>query len=138
MSRGGTNAGAAVCPIPVGMYIHWDQEGSPAAIYPNTIWERYTGSFLFAATDENGDYPVDSEGGETTVTLSKEQIPKYLDVPYSSGAGSGGNAKFNANSIYSYPSAGNTAINLLINSAGGNPHNNMPPYLAAYCWKRIA
>ena len=90
---------------------------------------------IFYAADNNR--KVDSTGGQEKVTLTIDEMPShehtqggeyltpsnYCDDSgdYTSGYWSGSRAYFSKTS-----------------SAGGNqPHENMPPYIAAFCWKRL-
>ena len=106
---------------------------SPASLFGGT-WEQLKDRFLIGAGNS---YAVNSTGGEVTHTLTVEEIPKHYhqnrlsgDTASSSDMGS----VINGHSIWStYGNGGDTA-----ETGGSQPHNNMPPYLAVYMWKRIA
>ena len=108
-------------------------------------WERIQDTFLLAAGTT---YAGGSTGGEAEHTLLTTEIPAHAhritarqqwysaDSVVSSSSGS----------IFSWKSGtgGTTSASYKSNnddvtSTGGDqPHNNMPPYLAVYVWKRTA
>lgn len=95
-------------------------------------WEQIKDTFLLACGDT---YANGATGGEATVTLKVEEMPShnhdYTRSRLFFSEPSGKNAIAYNNNIGS-------AIKAATNSTGGNqPHNNMPPYLAVYIWKRI-
>lgn len=95
-------------------------------------WEQIKDRFLLAcgSTYNNG-----ATGGEAQHTLTINEMPSHKHTNYMSGGGSWareticcGNTTDRSMTDYD-----NTSY------AGGNqPHNNMPPYLAVYVWKRTA
>lgn len=101
----------------------------PALLFGGT-WEQIQGRFLLAASDE---YEVGSIGGEATHKLTVAEMPSHNH-----------SYQYTTISAFPYHSASDSS-NLRSNeatystsSSGGNqPHNNMPPYLAVYMWKRI-
>lgn len=104
------------------------------AIY-NGTWEQIKDVFLLAAGDS---YIAGSTGGEATHTLTVDEMPSHNHSVYGWGYNSGGeNAEYGNHAggnrqeeLYSWLNIGNTG--------GNQPHNNMPPYLTVYMWKRIA
>ena len=117
---------------PVGAIYMSASSTSPASLFGGT-WEQIQNRFLLAA---GSSYTAGKTGGEASVTLTKEQMPKHTHkVKYTGG---------NANGIYggqpgTSVSADFTYNNLVIDYEGGDKaHNNMPPYLAVYVWKRTA
>ena len=66
------------------------------------------------------------------------------DAPISTAAkGNSGKKTFNFNASRNWTgstsSNGNHSHTVTVNNSGsGNAHNNMPPYLAIYIWKRVA
>ena len=120
---------------PVGSY-YWSQKNtSPEELFGGK-WESISGRFLFS-TDSN--HSVDSTGGEEKHRLTESEMPSHNH----------GYEHFNyygslygmvvTSSGYHLPSRCDTDFmtSTSTNYKGGNqPHNNMPPYLTAYCWRR--
>ena len=103
------------------------------AIY-NGTWEQIKDVFLLAAGDS---YIAGSTGGEATHTLTVNEMPKHthnLSVDKNYGeATSTEYDRINLTSGIVYNNGYET------NNRGANqPHNNMPPYLTVYMWRRIA
>ena len=107
---------------------------SPAARYGGS-WEKITDRFPIGA---GGSYTLDSTGGEAGVTLTTNEIPPHdhvlnvynieMDAP--SGELVVPPSKVNATpNLEGYPTQ---------NAGGGQPHNNMPPYIAVNIWRRVA
>lgn len=117
---------------PIGSIYISTNSKSPADIFGGS-WEQIPDRFLLGA---GGNYSAGSTGGEATHTLTIEEMPKHRH-----------NAKqVHSNSTY----ASATTINATPTTedakgydkhttyaGGGQAHNNMPPYLAVYMWKRI-
>ena len=106
-------------------------ETNPATMFGG-VWERIEGAFLLGASDE---YPASSVGGEKTVELEIENLPPHTHeqaiMTYGTAATAGN--QWTANS------AGTTDHQYETESTGGGvSHNNMPPYLSVYIWKRTA
>lgn len=116
---------------------------------PNTLfggtWERIKDRFLLSAGDT---YSAGSNGGAATVTLKTSEIPshshweKFISGDgrsnnYVRAAGTGSEqGVYYANQTAWVQSTGEPVYT---NSAGGGQaHENMPPYLVVYVWKRIA
>lgn len=96
-------------------------------------WEQIKDRFLLACGDI---YENDKTGGEASHKLTIPEMPSHSHEIYGyyNMTPSGGNYVAGA-VVASYPQHyGNYPA-----STGGNqPHNNMPPYLTVYVWKRIA
>ena len=124
---------------PVGSIYISENSTSPATLFGGT-WERVKDRFLLAAGDT---YSAGSTGGEAKHTLSIEEMPSHNHTITSLYSGDGGLATdgFTLQRGY-YGKAVNVAQiseNFGISNNGGNmPHNNMPPYLAVYMWRRIS
>lgn len=84
-------------------------------------------------------YSQGQQGGEETVTLTLNQIPGHTHAPMGSsapastlGPGSSGGSEW-ATTTYLYSSTGSNLVPMeagTIGAAGGGqPHENMPPYL---------
>lgn len=136
---------------------------SPATLFGGT-WESLGGRFLIG---QDGTYTAGSTGGEASHTLTLAEAPAhthtrgtmnitgyfimdpskgYIRVCTASGAfyssGSGARAD-GGSSEGSYPiqanfDASRTWSGETDSKGGGSAHNNMPPYLAVYMWKRTA
>lgn len=80
----------------------------------------------------SGGYSAGATGGEATHKLTVAEMPSHNHgiAPYSgTHAEQYNNIKTGAQNVDSMKTG----------SAGGNvAHNNMPPYLAVYMWKRTA
>ena len=120
---------------PIGTY-YWSQKKIEPDVVFGGKWEIIQGKFLFAQDEK---HLVDSSGGEEFHTLSIDEIPEhnhtlpkevcaYKNIPDIQSQGGGDSKKL-------YENDGNVANTN--NIGGGQPHNNMPPYIAAFCWRRI-
>ena len=115
-------------------------------------WEALENRFLLGA---GSDYAVNSTGGEATHTLTANEMPKHSHTQNAMVHGYSGWSSFNTGSGYSvvinqasgsnYHSPNSTlnaatvTMHVGTNSAGGGAaHNNMPPYLTVYMWKRVS
>ena len=153
------NIGLAMYPIG-SIYMSIDNI-NPSLKFGGT-WEQIKDKFLLSAGDT---YAAGTTGGASTVTLTTNQIPAHThgsktltgSITYHGSNGgvinsvSGiitGNdriansyADINALSksgAASYPRFTITATHTHDSVGSGQAHNNMPPYLAVYIWKRTA
>lgn len=117
--------------FPIGSIYMSVNETDPKDLFGGT-WERIKDTFLLACGDT---YANGTTGGESEVTLTIDEMPRHTHTYtrsrlfYAEAAGQ--------NAI-GYGSNAGTAITAGTNSTGGGlAHNNMPPYLAVYVWKRI-
>lgn len=115
---------------PVGAIYLSVTEVNPAALFGGT-WERIGGRFLLGA---DSTYTAGSTGGEAAHTLTVDEMPRhnhevdnlnasgnatpYMTVQAQDKKGYGGNVQ----TMY---------------AGGSKAHNNLPPYLAVYMWKRV-
>lgn len=123
---------------PVGSIYLSAAETSPASLFGGT-WERIEDRFLLAA---GSTYAAGSTGGESTHTLTVNEIPThnhYFDTTANSGDVSNPGNQLRTGSENAYATNnGNGHTRLVTSSMGGSkPHNNLPPYLAVYMWKRV-
>lgn len=103
---------------------------SPASFLGGT-WVQLKDKFLLGAGDT---YSNGATGGEATHTLTVDEMPSHNHgIKLAGGSQSGGSGFVNWTTgtyqDYQY------TIN---NTGGGQAHNNMPPYLVVYMWKRTA
>lgn len=129
---------------PVGAIYLSTSATDPGTLFGGT-WQRIQDRFLLAA---GSSYAAGATGGAATHTLTKAQLPNtklrigqdmsafgisatwYLTYQNQNGTGADASAKLaaNANGAWAYTEA----------LGSGQAHNNMPPYLAVYVWKRTA
>lgn len=129
------NSGNAVYPCPyypVGSIYMSVNNINPSEFFGGT-WEQIKDRFLLAcgSTYKNG-----TTGGEASHQLTVNEMPSHSHTKNSVGwTGSGG---------FWVGSGTYTTLDFdkdtgLTGYTGGNQaHNNMPPYLAVYVWKRTA
>ena len=124
---------------PVGSIYLSASETSPASLFGGT-WEQIEDRFLLAA---GSTYAAGSTGGESTHTLTVNEIPThnhYFDTTANSGDVSNPGNQLRTGSENAYATNNGNGHTRLVTSSmgGGEAHNNMPPYLAVYMWKRVA
>ena len=124
---------AALAAYPVGSIYMSTNATDPGTLFGGT-WSRIQGRFLLAADDSHA---AGSTGGEEQVTLMQPHIPEYLNVVYTDGSNDGHNAGI-AGSVVTLQANWRGSASIPINNGGGQPHNNMPPYLSVYVWQRTA
>ena len=91
-------------------------------------------------------YSAGSTGGESEHKLTQDEMPKHYHGGYLLGMGGTATTPpyYTAlnQSAYTYDYERGVSGVLeaaIVGPKGGNqPHNNMPPYLAVFMWKRIA
>lgn len=120
--------------FPVG-YIYMSVVNTDPGELFDGVWERIKDRFLLAAGDT---YAAGNVGGEASHTLTVDEIPAHNhvvdDTPanptvaFQNDTGSGSSSAAMTNFEGS-----NTG-----NAGGGQAHNNMPPYLTVYMWKRVS
>lgn len=104
---------------------------SPSSLFGGT-WEQIKDVFLLAAGDT---YTGGSTGGEATHTLTLSEMPSHSHTfPTAAGkiyneGGATMRGSVESSDFIEKPTSG----------VGSDvAHNNMPPYLTVYMWKRIA
>lgn len=118
---------------PVGSIYQSTDSTSPADLFGGT-WEQVKDVFLLAAGDSHA---AGSTGGEETHTLTKAEIPNHAHTLKYTGQ----SVTEGVNAIRLYQAASNQYNEYLggqSSNCGGRAHNNMPPYLAVYTWRRTA
>lgn len=122
---------------------------NPGTLFGGT-WEQIQGKFLLGMSSS---YPAGSQGGEASHTLTTEEMPSHGHNPANQAGYYGfitnskkafevGDMGVQSGSGRYYPYS-TVAFDISRNSltgttGGGNSHNNMPPYLSIYIWKRTA
>lgn len=148
---------------PVGAVYLSAEPDSPASLFGGT-WERIMDRFLLGAGDA---YAAGSMGGEETVALATEQMPSHTHTPTDNTPGTSIYNQYGMQVLRHLSSASTLRAQVAkgsdyyVNAAnpkasdygslddvsvmyktgatgGGAAHNNMPPYLAVYMWKRVS
>lgn len=133
---------------PVGS-IYMSMSGTnPATLFGGT-WEQIKSRFLIGAGENEANttnywgtynagtcnFTVGEMGGEPNHALSYNEMPTHSHEMQ-------GELRYSASSSWWIGGNGGTTIEVgnIATSAAGNgwEHNNMPPYLVVYMWKRVA
>lgn len=126
---------------PIGTIYHTAAPSFDPADAWGGIWVRIKDTFLLAA---GAMYAGGSTGGEATHTLTAQEMPSHTHLMYvnNDGSSSGWTPAIGTHLVkpdYVTMSTKNYSAKLAQDSAGnGQTHNNMPPYLTVYVWKRTA
>lgn len=118
---------------PVGSIYQSIDSTPPADLFGGT-WEQVKDVFLLAAGDSHA---AGSTGGEETHTLTKAEIPDHAHTLKYTGQ----SVTEGVNAIRLYQAASNqynAYSGGQSSDCGDQAHNNMPPYLAVYTWRRTA
>lgn len=126
---------ALLAMYPVGAIYISTSSTNPGTFIGGT-WEQIKDTFLLAAGDT---YAAASTGGEATHTLTTSEIPshRHIATKYTTSYGSGSQTAWRAMS-FDGTNHDFTQTVYTDYEGGGGAHNNMPPYLAVYVWKRTA
>lgn len=134
---------------PIGAIYISVNSASPASLFGGT-WERIQDCFLLSA---GSTYGAGTTGGEAKHTLTYKELPATTgsitmhNASYGTNvAGVGGcfTASYVNDGIYRHGGtlleASTSSVGKINYSNGGanQAHNNMPPYLAVYMWKRVS
>ena len=134
--------------FPVGSIVQY----ASASIDPNTLiggtWERIQGRFLFAADESHA---IGTTGGSETVALTTAQMPRHNHFVINMSKGttspdyqhtvarydrentSWDDCHYQLNGNSNDANGGKSSF-----TGSGAAHDNMPPYLTVYMWKRTA
>lgn len=124
---------------PVGSIYMSINNTNPSTLFGGT-WEQIQDRFLLSA---GSTYTAGNTGGEATHTLTDLEMPSHnhrLLNGYAGSTWSTGHYGFVANTsstgvkqVFYDNDTSRTS-----SAGGGQAHNNMPPYLVVYMWKRTA
>lgn len=135
---------------PVGSIYMSVNNVSPSTLFGGT-WEQIKDKFLLSCGDT---YTAGATGGEATHVLTTNEMPQHTHIQnahshtqnyhtwyndasnYDVRLASSSGGYHGMAGTYGYATQAATAVNQ--NTGGSQAHNNMPPYLAVYMWKRIA
>lgn len=118
---------------PVGTIYISTTEKSPANTIGGT-WERYAqGRALFGVNTDDPKFLAGTTGGEAEHTLTIDEMPKHSHRIFAPNSFA---TKY-ADPAHAVIDPNNFGRNS--SEAGGSkPHNNLPPYIAVYIWRRIS
>lgn len=119
---------------PIGSIYMGINNVNPSTLFGGT-WEQITDTFLLAASDITSASPTyigGATGGEAEHVLTIDEIPAHTHT-YSKP--SYRTIMYAGSSTTGTTGASSTATS---STGGGLAHNNMPPYLAVYVWRRTA
>lgn len=124
---------------PVGSIYMSVNSTSPATLFGGT-WERIQDTFLLAA---GTNHAAGSTGGEENHVLTVNEIPSHNHnyAQYVGSVGWSGSSSWNVVKTTNddgYTNTNASGYMSTFNKGGGQAHNNMPPYLVVYMWKRTA
>ena len=102
---------------PIGSIYMSVMEVDPSKIFGG-IWEQIEDVFLLGCGSK---YKNGATGGEASHQLTINEMPSHSHAQRSRGA-----------------TSNNNSIGSTFNTGGNQAHNNMPPYLAVFIWKRIS
>lgn len=119
--------------FPVGAIYMSTSSTSPASLFGGS-WTRIQDQFLLAGGTS---YAAGSTGGEASHTLTVSEMPAHDHEENGEMLG------YVENATWGNELTGNGKVKTYTyfrtsQTGGGQPHNNMPPYLAVYVWKRTA
>ena len=83
--------------------------------------------------EENRVFTAGNTGGEYEHTLTVDEMPAHSHRDNGLGSQGGGGATFNYPGGFGYYWGNTTSP-----AGGGQPHNNMQPYVVVYMWHRVA
>jgi hypothetical protein len=122
--------------FPIGHILMSAVEQDPADWLGYGAWERFgQGRVLVGVSEADMDFNAGGKtGGAKSVALSVEQMPAHAHRLKSSNSADG-----NATGTQPYSGGGfASASQYMENTGGGQAHNNMPPYVTVFMYKRVA
>lgn len=121
---------------PVGAIYMSTVATNPKTLFGFGTWERIQDVFLLAA---GSTYAAGATGGEATHLLTTSEMPSHQHEMVNGNNSGYDYSSWTKSTITLHNAtkgwAGNANTSFV---GGGEAHNNMPPYLAVYVWKRTA
>ena len=121
---------------PIGSIYMSVNNTNPSVLFGGT-WEQIKDTFLLSAGDT---YTAGATGGEATHTLTVNEMPSHTHtfkkpvLVYLQG----GDGNVPTGNIWIGSDRAGTNQNQVNDTGSSQAHNNMPPYLVVYVWKRTA
>jgi microcystin-dependent protein len=114
---------------PIGIIVQLTVSTSPSTLWGYGTWVRIQDVFLLAS---GSTYALGETGGEANHTLTVDEMPSHQHNFLNSKIGGTGTTQ------WVWASGGGQNTGAITDTGGSAAHNNMPPYLAVYIWKRTA
>ena len=119
------------CPyFPIG-YIYLSATSIDPSTYFGGKWEQIKDRFLLTA---GSTYTAGKTGGSATHKLTVNEMPSHTHQYLLSYGGNDPASGFN----YGNTLAGTFDASFSKSAGWNQAHNNMPPYLVVYAWKRVS
>lgn len=117
---------------PVGSIYMSINNTNPQTLFGGT-WEQLKDRFLLGAGNT---YAAGNTGGEATHTLTVSEMPSHDHGIKMNVSGYEGGIAYTSHFGQGDPQQWDNYQGLIGSTGGNNAHNNMPPYLVVYMWKR--
>ena len=114
---------------PVGSIYYTNNANFSPNVSFNGTWEQIKDVFLLAAGNT---YVGGTSGGEATHTLTIQEMPSHTHS-INKAISPGGNG-----SGLTWSGTTTTNNGGVLKTGGDQAHNNMPPYIVVYVWKRVS
>lgn len=116
---------------------------SPATLLGFGTWSQIAGGrVLVGQTGGDTDFDAAEEtGGEKTHVLTSSEMPSHSHVQQLPGSQTGNFASGTRDTSAGGTGGSSTSVADVLSTqttGSGGAHNNMPPYLVVYIWKRTA
>ena len=119
---------------PVGAIYLSVNNTNPSTLFGFGTWERIEDRFLLGASST---YVAGTTGGEVSHILTIDEMPSHSHTFLRHQFDR--NDSDNGTDVYGANNKTLPQVNATTDAAGGSQaHNNMPPYLVVYMWKRMA
>lgn len=119
---------------PVGAIYLSVNNTNPSSLFGFGTWERIEDRFLLGASST---YIAGTTGGETSHILTVDEMPSHSHTFLRHQFDR--NDDDNGTDVYGANNKTLPQVNATTDAAGGGQaHNNMPPYLVVYMWKRVS
>ena len=118
----------------VGDIIFSTSDENPSTIYGGTWVAWGKGQVPVGVDTSDSDFnTVEKTGGEKEHTLTVDEMPSHKH-----DFGQQFTATSNLSGAYGYYMIAGTQTDVIKNTGGNQPHNNLQPYITCYMWKRTA
>lgn len=138
-----------MCPHRIGEQVDFTTTDNPNVIWPQTTWTAVEGSFPLASSSGHA---LGATGGSETITLDSTQIPSHThqglfwwdpdnmaNIIGLNGGTYGYVLSWSGMGGSTTQGGGANEKGIVVGkTGGGQPHNNMPPFVTVNRWKRVA